>query len=215
MAARFPEEPDIFEEAVADKKELEDVVDDEDLQDLRAVNEDVGRAASVKKSFKDEYIKEHAVLKQKQRKAAADAAEAASLAGEARGQAKASAQAKAKAKAKAAAELAGSWKAGYRWPTKMLADVTDMGEEVAQAPAPLECRMWRDDFNCRWQAQFEYLGNKSRSWAKYGFDQALVLVLEWAWKQYLLHNGLDATHCPIQGLSVGGSGGNASAAASG
>ena len=211
LASRFSKEPDIFEEVVADNEELEDVVDDEDLQDLKAVNEDVGRAASAKKSFKDEYIKEHAVLKQKQRKAAADAAEAATLAGEARGQAKASA--KAKAKAKAAAELAGSWKAGHRWPTRMPADVTDMKEEVAQALAPPECRMWRDDFNCRWQAQFKYLGNKSRSWAKYGFDQALVLVLEWAWRQYLLHNGLDATHCPTQGLSLGESGGSASAAA--
>ena len=95
----------------------------------------------------------------------------------------------------------------------MPADVIDMTEEVAQALAPPECRMWRDDFNCRWQAQFKYFGNKSRSWAKYGFDQALVLVLEWAWRQCLLHNGLDETHCPIQGLSLGESGGSASAAA--
>jgi hypothetical protein len=205
LASRFSAEPDIFEEVVADNVELEDVVEEEDVQDLRAVNEDVGREASAKNTFKAEYIKEYTVFKQRQRQAAADAAEAATLAGEARGQAKASA--KAKAKAKAAGELAGSWKAGHRWPTRMPADVTDMKEEEAQALAPPGCRMWRDDFNCRWQVQFKYLGNRSRSWAKYGFDKALVLVLEWAWRQYLVFNGLDMKQCPIQGLNLEEEGG--------
>ena len=76
----------------------------------------------------------------------------------------------------------------------------DMTREEAQAFCPSPVRLYRDPTKLRWQAHFPGVGSRSRAFSLYGPALALRLVLQWAWSETLLQNGLSTSACPVRGI---------------
>lgn len=106
---------------------------------------------------------------------------------------KATATPKAKAKAMAAA-------IGYRGPANF-PDLVPQSE--ARQYVPPGASVWRGNKALSWNGHLPPNARTSRSWALYGANGALKLVLQALWKQWLFSQGLTEAECPIVGLFDG------------
>lgn len=75
-----------------------------------------------------------------------------------------------------------------------------ISHSVAKSMAPPSSYVWRHTKEGRWCGRMPPYGEVSRSWAKHGERQALILVLQSLWESFLTSNGATAKMCPIAGL---------------
>lgn len=83
----------------------------------------------------------------------------------------------------------------------------------AKAWAPPTASVWRGLVEGTWQGHMPPFGRISRSWSRYGEEEALRLVLVQLWQNYCILQGLSFAECPLQGLLSDGEAGGPLAAA--
>ena len=68
--------------------------------------------------------------------------------------------------------------------------------EEVQSMLPGEARVWRDEWNQRWQLAYKGVRIGSRSFGLYGFTESAKLICKVAWEYHMTHGG-DAPTDPV------------------
>lgn len=88
--------------------------------------------------------------------------------------------------------------AGRRYPKNVPKGM--ITHEAAKSLRPPGSYVWRGLTDGKWCGRLPPFPEMSRSWAKYGEQQALRIVLVELWDLYLTGKGLGIEHCPIENL---------------
>lgn len=88
--------------------------------------------------------------------------------------------------------------AGKRYPRALPRG--QIPRDVAKALSPPGSYLWRARTDGRWCGRLPPYGELSRSWAKFGEQEALRLVLQQMWRLFLARTGRHESDCPIGDL---------------
>lgn len=87
---------------------------------------------------------------------------------------------------------------GRKWPKNVPVGVID--HATGKAMAPPGAVVWRARTDGRWCGKLRSYPEVSRSWARYGERQAMILMLRELWEEYLCAAGMGIEACPIDGI---------------
>lgn len=105
-----------------------------------------------------------------------------------------------KAKAKAKASISSSRSGPRKHRHSSFPPGDDITESDANEQCPPGCQAFMDEYNGRWRLHLRGSPTISRSWGLHGFRQALVLCLQFVWKEYLTAHGQSIDEWPIPGI---------------
>ena len=84
---------------------------------------------------------------------------------------------------------------GKKYPRSLPKGVIE--HSTAKILAPPDCFVWRSLTTGAWCGRHPPYGEITRSWAKHGEQQAMILMLREVWTTYLIAKGLTTRQCPI------------------
>lgn len=75
-----------------------------------------------------------------------------------------------------------------------------IGQGAAKLLLPPGASIWRNLVRGGWPSRYPPYPRSSADWGRYGEREALLMNLRSVWSTYLEHQGLDRSHCRINGL---------------
>lgn len=89
---------------------------------------------------------------------------------------------------------------------KKVPPINKISHQEAKKYIPEGASIWRGLQSGTWEGHFPPFRRVSRSWQRYGEDEALRLVLQSLWTNWHEFNGIPTAACPIEGIFSGGGG---------
>ena len=204
IGVELPENPTLFEALVeilvitldCDGEELDDIlaqrVAQEDiLNELIVLDTMQEQLEQLDRSDREAFEGEAKQIREKQRSGNEYAAALTRRRTESR---KKALQSKSEFDAKAKAAIRNPLQ-GLKFPPRVPDVLT---KNIADSMCPPDTVLYEDKSNCRWQISFQRQYGPSRSWKLHGHKESALLVLQWAWRQFMAQKVI--AQCPIKGL---------------